>query len=305
MDERNHHNDKNEISNHFRIVADKILSYLHDRLGFQLWAVTRTYSDHWIMLATKDNGYNIKNGDVFFWPDSFCSRMVQSKGPQIAPKVEDVPEYITAPIGKEYSISSYIGIPLRNDDGTLFGTLCAIDPVEKPDSIKDEYSLIFLFADILSQLIQAEIQSENLLCDIERARLKLEIEPITKLYNKRGWNILLAREQKCCDMFGSPALIVMIKLDENSNDNDLLVKTADIIKYVFRNSDISAYIEKNIFIVLVVEIDYSYMKEFVSRIKQTLKSKNIPAQIGWAEHNPRNKLKDTQIVAENNLSPIN
>ena len=299
--------DESEITAHFRVAAKKILTFLHKRLGFQLWAVTRSYNDHWIMLVTEDNGYNVKDGDVFVWSDSFCSRMVHAKGPQITPKVKDVPEYMSAPIGKEYPTSSYIGIPLKQEDGTLFGTLCAIDPAEKPDSIVNEAPLIHLFAELLSQLIDADMKTQKFMSDIELVKLKTELDPDTGLYNSNAWDIYIAKEQKRCDTFGSPALILLIKLDhtvDSTEEADHLKKIAAYIKNIFRASDIVAYLGGNTYAVLAVEIDSLLIKEFISRIQQSFIAKNISASMGWAEHDPEKKLTETQLRAENNLKPL-
>lgn len=103
----------------FASAARNILSYLHHRLGFRLWMVTRTQEENWIMLQVEDHGYGVQEGDVFCWSDSFCSRMVNGEGPCIAPRVSTVPAYREAPIGKQVSIGAYIGIPIVLRDGSF------------------------------------------------------------------------------------------------------------------------------------------------------------------------------------------
>jgi diguanylate cyclase len=289
-----------EITSHYKIAAEKILEFLHERLGFQLWAVTRTYNDHWIMLVTKDNGYHVKDGDVFVWSDSFCSRMVQSKGPQIAPRVKDIPEYVSAPIGTEFPIASYIGMPLKKDDGSLFGTLCAIDPVEHPDSLLDELPLIKLFSELLEQLLQADMKTAELLDRLENAQLTMGKDPVTQLNNQATWDLLMIKEQKRCDELGSSALIIILNIDNGVS----LSKVAQYLKDIFRSTDIEAYMGNNCFAVLAIEIDNLFNEEFISRIIQSFIAENITGKIGWAEHDPRNTLKETQVIAEKNMMPI-
>ena len=112
----------------FESAGRAVLAFLHRRLGFGLWMITRTEGEDWIVLQVEDHGYGISPGTVFRWADSFCSEMVQNNGPKVAPNSDIVPAYAAAPIGQQVPIKAYIGVPLSNADGSLFGTLCAIDP---------------------------------------------------------------------------------------------------------------------------------------------------------------------------------
>lgn len=74
--------------------------------------VTRTEGEDWIVLPAEDRGYDVKEGDVFRWTDSFCSQMVEGRGPCIAPQSDLIPAYANAPIGQQVSIAAYVGLPL-------------------------------------------------------------------------------------------------------------------------------------------------------------------------------------------------
>ncbi len=131
-----------------------LLSRLATLVPMQLWMVTRTRGNHWIVLQSHDRGYGISSGDVFNWCDSFCSRMVQGHGPSIAAKASEVPAYVAAPIGQQVEIGSYIGVPLLRRDHSLFGTLCAIDPDPKSPALRDELPLVQDFAGAISALLR-------------------------------------------------------------------------------------------------------------------------------------------------------
>ena len=304
MDENKHVKENYDLSISFKTVANKILNFLHERLGFQLWAITRVQGDHWIMLVNKDSGYDIEGRNVFVWSDSFCSRMVQSLGPKIAPRVKDIPAYTDAPINKELPISAYIGIPLKSEDGRLFGTLCAIDPAEKLESLKDELPLLNLFGEIISKIIQADMKTQKLIIDLELTKLNMDKDPVTDLYNNEAWDKLLTKEQERCDAFGSPALILIIKADNTNKNAELLKDISGYIKNSFRLSDIKAYLGHNTFAILAIEIDNDLTNEFISRIRNKLNSKKMPVKIGWAQHDPRNTLIETQAQAEKKISPL-
>ena len=210
----------NSSSNGFDTASRDVLHYLHDRLGFGLWMVTRTKGLDWVVLQAEDHGYGVEDGDVFQWADSFCSRMVRGEGPRIAPRSAEVPAYAEAPIGSQVPIGAYIGVPLNRTDGELFGTLCAIDPDPKPDEIVDELNNIELMARLLETILESECKANDEARRAERAEAQAMSDHLTGLYNRRGWDLLLASEEKRCRQFAHPATILSIDLDELKPIND-------------------------------------------------------------------------------------
>lgn len=55
----------------FEAASRTVLALLHQRLGFGLWMTTRTEENDWIVLQVEDHGYNVEEGTVFRWADSF------------------------------------------------------------------------------------------------------------------------------------------------------------------------------------------------------------------------------------------
>lgn len=48
----------------FETAGRAVLAFLHRRLGFDLWMVTRTEGDDWIVLQSEDHGYGVAPGDA-------------------------------------------------------------------------------------------------------------------------------------------------------------------------------------------------------------------------------------------------
>src|SRR5215217_9591614 len=141
----------------FRSAASAVMEYLHRRIGFDLWMVTRVEGEEWIILQVEDHGYGVRPGSVFRWADTFCSEMVKGNGPHISPRSESCSAYAGAAIGKDVKIGAYIGFPLRREDGTLFGTLCAVHPASQPDHIAAEQPLVELCTRLLATVLNAEL----------------------------------------------------------------------------------------------------------------------------------------------------
>jgi GAF domain-containing protein len=206
--------------NDFASASKACMEFLHERLGFQLWMVTRTEGDDWIVLSADDHGYGIKQGQVFRWSDSCCSRMVRGLGPNVAPDSRAVDAYATAPIAQQLQVGAYVGLPLLRADGSLFGTLCAMDPRPQPAEIIKEQAMLQLMVDMLSGLLNAELAAADARRRAERAELEATRDELTGLYNRRGWSMLLSREEERCARYGHPACVVSIDLDELKLTND-------------------------------------------------------------------------------------
>lgn len=179
----------------FEEASCAVLTFLYQRFGFKLWMVTRAEGEDWIVLQVNDHGYNIETGRVFQWADSYCSQMVQGKGPRIAPRSQDIPIYANADINKQADIKAYIGQPLMKEDGSLFGTLCAIDPQPQPEKLVEEEGLISLLGQMLSYILQGELREIEHIRQSERFKEEALSDSMTGLFNRRGWDKLLALEE--------------------------------------------------------------------------------------------------------------
>lgn len=146
----------------FNTASTQALSYLKDKYDFGLWMVTRTVDNYWIVVKALSSKYPVADGDVFNWDDSFCYHMVRGDGPHIAPDSDQVAVYKNAPIGQEVPIKAYIGYPLHKKDGSLFGTLCAIDPETKSPALIQDEATLGRIAKELSAVMNGERNAKDL-----------------------------------------------------------------------------------------------------------------------------------------------
>lgn len=285
----------------FETATTEVLGFLHSRLGFKLWMLTRVESDDWIVLNANDHGYDVKSGDVFRWTDSFCSRMVQGLGPRIAPISDEVPAYKDAPIGQLVDIGSYVGIPLSRSNGDLFGTLCAIDPSPVPQETTRELPLIEMMGRLLTTILESELEVQCERRRAERARSGSLIDQLTGLYNRRGWIELLVKETERCRRYGHPACLISIDLDDlkivneehgHAKGDELLVAASEIIKSVSRESDVIARLGGDEFAMVAVECDLIAAEAILQRLKNSLFENGISASTGMSMWHASGTLSD-------------
>ena len=279
----------------FESAGRAVLALLRKRLGFGLWMVTRTEGPDWIVLQAEDHGYGVGPGDVFLWADSFCAEMVQGNGPRVAPDLDAVPTYASAPIGKKIPIKAYIGAPLTNADGALFGTLCAIDPSRQPDTLVEEQELVELFAALLSSILAMELKAVEQARRNERLELESRQDSLTQLANRRAWDQVLQVEEERCRRYGHPAAVLSVDLDELKWVNDtqghgagdtLIVRTAEALREAAREPDIVARLGGDEFGILAIECDQAGADALVERIKKALDMRGVKASVGVAVRVP-------------------
>ncbi|HEV7671599.1 MAG TPA: sensor domain-containing diguanylate cyclase [Thermoanaerobaculia bacterium] len=281
--------------NDFESAGRAVLAFLHRRLGFDLWMVTRTEGEDWIVLQSEDHGYGVAPGAVFRWADSFCAEMVQGHGPRIAPRSDLVPAYAAAPIGKQIQIRAYVGMPLVRQDGGLFGTLCAIHPSSQPQSIADEEGLVELLGALLSKVLQADLNAMNEARRTERLEAEALSDPLTQTYNRRGWDRLMASEEDRCRRFGHSAAVMIIDLDQLKAVNDaqghaagdaLIAQAGAALRHAARAHDVLARIGGDEFGILCIESDPASRHALLERVRATLADANVKASVGFALRHP-------------------
>ncbi len=145
----------------FGSAASGVLDLLHERLGFTAWLVTRVEDDQWVIEQARDEGYGLKAGDAYRFADTYCARMAEGLGPHFAPETSSIPCYAAADIGKELPIAAYIGVPLLHADGSLFGTLCAIDPAPQAPSVGQELPLVEVSGRLLSSFLEKDAEERR------------------------------------------------------------------------------------------------------------------------------------------------
>lgn len=284
----------------FETAARTVLSFLHRRLGFDLWMVTRTEGDDWIVLQSEDHGYGVMPGTVFRWADSFCSEMVKGNGPRIAPRSDNVPAYFAARIGQQVTIKAYVGLPLTREDGSLFGTLCAIHPSVLPESIVNELELVELLGTMLSTILQSELRSMEQARRSEQYQAEALTDVLTSLYNRRGWDRLLATEEDRCRRYGHSAAIISVDLDGLKSLNDsqghavgdqLIIRAGSAIRSAARALDVVARLGGDEFGILSAECDSASGDALFARVKKALDDANISASIGLGIRDPATGLE--------------
>lgn len=289
-------------SGDFKTEITRILTFLQDRYGFDLWMLTRIQEENWIVVHAQDKGYGVAANDIFRWADSFCSRMVQGDGPQISPDSNEVPCYQSAEIGNQVSIRSYIGVPIHLPNGDIFGTLCAIDPEPKDSSICDELPLINMVGTFIDRLIATEIKASIAERNVAIAKLAAETDPLTGLKNRLAWDGSLAAEEARVQNLATPTAIMILDLDGLKEINDtkghkegdvLILNFSKILSATVNGRGTVFRLGGDEFGVLLSDTHMSTARLILMEIRNVLDKTRIQASAGIALRDPKHDLINT------------
>ena len=287
----------------FAGASREVLTFLHQRIGMDLWMVSRADNEDWVVLTAEDHGYGVQQGDVFRWADTFCSRMVRGDGPRVAPSTADVPAYASMPLAQQLPIGAYVGAPLVDANGELFGTLCGINPQPMSSALIQEQPMVEVFADMLSGLLSAELNTTAMAREAETARSEALTDTLTGLANRRGWEMALAAEEERCRRYGATACVVAIELDGMKSPglslaardahDAVLVRAAQALRQTVRKPDTLARLDDDRFVVLGVECTTAEAMALLRRLEQGVQGADLSAALGMAMRNRTSGLFDT------------
>lgn len=287
----------------FALAAAAAVQHLNDRLGLDLWLVTHVDAGSQVVVAAAGHWVDLASpGTPFSWQDSFCLRMIDQRGPTVAPDVLAIPAYALAATGVLARVRAYVGVPLEGDEGRLFGTLCAFAGEPQPDSLKDSLDVVQLIGRMLSTILAREQAARARSEDAAAAYALAERDRLTGLRNRRGWEAALAQEEQRCQRYGSTASVVALDLDDlkRTNDiaghtagDDLLVRCAGVLTRTSRPGDAQARLGGDEFGVLAVECDAVSVSALLARLRVQLRSAGVAASAGWATRRPGEDLVDT------------
>ena len=294
--------DHGALPSTFESSCRSVLALLYERADFDLWMMTQTVGDDWTVLYTENHGYDVEEGAVLRWSDSFCSRMVDGQGPRVAPESKDVPCYASAPISRQVNIGSYMGVPVRYADGSLFGTLCAIDPQSQPLSVQSELSLVELCSALLGNILTTEQRSTEIEVLLKDCRAEVNTDWLTGVFNRLGWETSILVEERQSIRHGTPLSVMVIDLDDLKQMNDsyghqagdaLLRTTGQLLHETLRESDIVARLGGDEFAVLLIDCDAIGVGHVVEKVERSFVVHGINASIGYATRGAAGGLNST------------
>ena len=148
-----------------------ILQLLCETTGLGFAAVARVTDHAWVACAVLDRiGFGLRPGGALDVSTTFCDSIRASCLPIVIDHASADPVYASHPTPRRYGFESYISVPIIRRDGSVFGTICALDP--KPARLRDSKALPTLT--LFAELVAAQLEIEERLAASRTALLDAE-----------------------------------------------------------------------------------------------------------------------------------
>ena len=143
-----------------------ILDIVCRTTGMRFAAIARVTSDRWITCASLDRlGVGLGPNDELDVTTTICHEVRACRDVIVIDDVDRDETYRTHHTPLRYGFKSYISMPIIRQDGSFFGTLCAIDPLPRR---LDEPGTLAVFRSF-AELIAKELDSVDALTRSQHA----------------------------------------------------------------------------------------------------------------------------------------
>jgi GAF domain-containing protein len=124
-------------------------------MGFA--AVARVTEDRWIVCQVVDRiDFGLEPGGELAIKSTICNEIRESGQAVVIDHVGGSDEWRSHPVPMLYGFESYISLPVVLDDGTFFGTLCAIDPEPRKLESRQFVTVMQDFAARIARVVQGK-----------------------------------------------------------------------------------------------------------------------------------------------------
>jgi diguanylate cyclase (GGDEF)-like protein len=244
----------------FGDAADAVLDHLQEVLPLGCWAVTRQDGQRLRFLHMRDTVYGF------------------------------VDEESSAVPHEQHAL---VSVAMHRSDGTLFGTLCGFDPTPQPVRIAEHSSLLNLLAQLLTSILESDLVITEHLRTLEQAQRATELDELTGLLNRSGWDRYLEQEEERHVRFGDSSAVIIAGLDKLAEITEhrgadaaerYIVNAGNALRNTVRGADVVARIGEDEFGVVVTAISAEECELLVDRIHDAFRAAGVSGSIGSASY---------------------
>ncbi|MFC7475176.1 ATP-binding protein [Dankookia sp. GCM10030260] len=134
-----------------------ILQLLCETTGLGFAAVARVTDEAWTACAVLDRvGFGLQPGSTLELTTTFCQGICRTRTPVIFDHASTDADFRDHPTPKLYGFESYISVPIIRRDGSVFGTICGLDPKPVPLRGGKVLPVLTLFAELVAAQLEIE-----------------------------------------------------------------------------------------------------------------------------------------------------
>jgi K+-sensing histidine kinase KdpD len=137
-------------------AVPRILEVVCRSTGMGFAAIARVTDDRWVCCAVRDEiAFGLEPGGELRLETTICNQIRQSHQAVVIEHVAEDEVFSGHHTPAMYGFQSYISVPIVLADGSMFGTLCAIDP--RPARLKnpETIGMFKLFAELIASQLNS------------------------------------------------------------------------------------------------------------------------------------------------------
>ncbi|WP_432495624.1 GAF domain-containing protein [Kineococcus auxinigenes] len=259
----------------FEDACAQVLDFLRQEVPLGHWSISRYDGERQVHLQLRDDAYGVRAGDHRAWDTSLCARMVAG-APRIAPDVAAVAQYANAPVRQEAPIGAYVGIPLHDADGGLFGTICGLDPNPQGRRLDQHAPVLELLGSLLTAVLRAE-RSRDRTRQLTRWTLGGAAgSPLKGVVDRGAWYEFLTAADEQHRVHGDPARVAVFQ----AADETAAARVAQLLRQNLREHDVVAVLGAGEVGVVLTRIPPVAGELCVGRLQRALADAGLRVGVG-------------------------
>lgn len=185
----------------------------------------------------------------------------------------------------------YAGLPIMDENDNLCGTFCIFDQKPRQLSPADRSTLADLAALTQREIVGEHMKSvhHSLTAKLGIARRESMMDPLTRLWNRRGASVLIKSALDAARQQGSSVGIAILDLDNFKRINDtyghqtgdeVLRKTALRLIQSIRTNDSVCRVGGDEFLLLMKDADSESARHTAERVRRSVVETSVPTRQG-------------------------
>ena len=261
--------DKLSLSQNFELACQAILTELQSIIPCEAW-----------FIAFREQQWHL----LYAYP---------SDAVDVSPLSQELDAFSHQSLdGDDYGQMSaqIIGAPIRAHDSVFDGVICGKQPLVSSEVLREKFSYVKLLSKVISYQLETEIKLNQKKYKIQQLVNLSHTDSLTQLLNHRAWSQLLMVEEARAKRYDQAVTIFIIDLDKLKVVNDtqghhagdqLIIKAANCLRDVCRESDLVARLGGDEFGLLAIECDESGAQVLSNNIIQAFEHALIDASFGY------------------------
>jgi len=146
-----------------RDIVTQCLRAIREHLNMDIGVLSEFVDDTYVLRALDAPGLEdqLKVGDTFPLEIMYCPQVDAGNLPAVITDSRDHALAMSLPITDMVGIRSYVGLPVRRADGTVYGMFCCVSAKPNPSLNERDLEMMRIFADLASHDVNRQLRDKQ------------------------------------------------------------------------------------------------------------------------------------------------